>query len=218
MKLTNLELVFVGVALTAIMMLGTTNIRTNLSLYRWHTMLIAVSSGWIGYLRAEPVFHWLGIALMIAGAKAWFAPWFLSQIMRKVEVQNDSAVFIPTALAMHIGIALLALSYPLAQTLPSVLNQPGGSIGATVALSLISTGMLLMVTRHIAVSQVMGFLVIENGIYLISLTQTRGMPLNIEMGVLLDLLVAVMVTGLLLFRIKKNFEHIDVAKLNELRD
>jgi hydrogenase-4 component E len=65
---------------------------------------------------------------------------------------------------------------------------------------------------------VIGFLVIENGIYLFSLTQTGGLPILVEMGVLLDLLVGIMIAGLLLHRIKKSFEHIDVTKLTGLRD
>jgi hydrogenase-4 component E len=85
-------------------------------------------------------------------------------------------------------------------------------------MSLVFSGMLLMLTRRLAISQIIGFLVMENGIYLFALTQTRGMPMIVEMGVLLDVLVGVMITGLLLFNIKKSFEHIDVTQLTDLRD
>ncbi len=85
-------------------------------------------------------------------------------------------------------------------------------------MSILFTGVLLMLARRIAISQITGFLVLENGIYLFALTQTHGMPLFIEMGVLLELLGAVMIGGLLLHRIKKSFEHIDVTQLTELRE
>ncbi len=75
-----------------------------------------------------------------------------------------------------------------------------------------------MLSRKIAVSQIIGFLVLENGIYLFALTQTHGMPLIIEMGLLLELLAIVMLSGLIAFRIKKSFEHIDVSRLTELRE
>jgi hydrogenase-4 component E len=65
---------------------------------------------------------------------------------------------------------------------------------------------------------VIGFLVLENGIFLYALTQTQGIPLMVEMGILLDVLVAVMVAGLVIFRINRSFEHIDVTRLRELRD
>jgi hydrogenase-4 component E len=76
-----------------------------------------------------------------------------------------------------------------------------------------------MLTQHVQrLARLSGFLVIENGIYLFAVTQTHGMPLMIEMGLLLEVLVAVMVAGLLLFNIKKSFEHIDVSQLTELKD
>jgi hydrogenase-4 component E len=65
---------------------------------------------------------------------------------------------------------------------------------------------------------VIGFLVLENGIFLYALTQTHGMPLIIEMGVLLDVLAGVMVAGLVIFRLNRSFEHIDVTQLTGLRD
>ncbi|HNN63938.1 MAG TPA: hypothetical protein PKH78_12890, partial [Candidatus Obscuribacter sp.] len=77
---------------------------------------------------------------------------------------------------------------------------------------------LLMLTRRAALSQIVGFLVIENGIYLFAITQTHGMPMLVEMGLLLEVLVGVMISGLLLFNIKKSFEHIDVSQLTELKD
>jgi hydrogenase-4 component E len=216
MNLSNFDMLLIATAISAIMMLGTTSIRTNLLLYACHTLLIAVITGFMGYMRAEPQLYM--VAFIVAVVKAWGVPTFLNWITRRVGVLNDPGAFIPAPLAMHLGIALLGASYMLGLQLPMTLHEPGNRLGGTLALSLISTGMLLMLTRNIAVNQVIGFLVIENGIYAFSLTQTRGMPMAIEMGVLLDVLVGVMIAGLVLFRIKKNFEHIDVSKLTELRD
>jgi hydrogenase-4 component E len=70
----------------------------------------------------------------------------------------------------------------------------------------------------VALSQIVGFMVMENGIYLFGLAVTNGMPLFIEMGIMLDLMAGVMITGLIVFRIKKNFEHIDVTLLSELKE
>jgi hydrogenase-4 component E len=80
------------------------------------------------------------------------------------------------------------------------------------------TGIVLMLTRKVAVSQIIGFLVIENGIYTFALMQTHDMPMIVEMGILLDVLVGVMIAGLLVFSIQKSFEHVDVARLTELKD
>ena len=75
-----------------------------------------------------------------------------------------------------------------------------------------------MLTRRVAISGIIGFLVIENGIYTFALIQTRNMPFIVEMGILLDVLVGVMIAGLLVFSIHKSFEHIDVAQLTDLKD
>ena len=75
-----------------------------------------------------------------------------------------------------------------------------------------------MLTRRLAISQVIGFLVLENGIFLYALTQTQGIPLMVEMGILLDVLVGVMIAGVVIFRLNRSFEHIDVTQLRGLKD
>ncbi|MBX9693480.1 MAG: hypothetical protein K2Z81_13915 [Cyanobacteria bacterium] len=216
MNLSNFELLLLSVAVTAVMMLGTTNIRTNLDLYSCHTILIAACTAWISHIRREPELFIIAIVILVA--KAWLVPWFLKNVIKRVGVATDSGTFVPTALSMHMGIALLGASYLLSQRIPSMLHEPYAATGAMISFSLISTGMMLMLTRRIAVNQVVGFLVIDNGIFMFSLSQTHGMPMSIELGILLDLLVAVMIAGLLLFRIKKSFAHIDVSQMKGLKD
>ena len=74
-----------------------------------------------------------------------------------------------------------------------------------------------MVSRRLALSQILGFLVMENGMFLFTVAQPHAMPLVVELGVLLDALVATMLAGLLIFKIRDSFEHIDVAELKRLR-
>jgi hydrogenase-4 component E len=112
----------------------------------------------------------------------------------------------------------LGISYLLAQRLPNLSNLDDAAMGATAAFALLFMGMMLMVSRRLAISQVIGFLVIENGIFMYQLTQTHDMPFIVEMGILLDVLVAVMIAGLFLVRIKMSFEHIDVTQLTNLKD
>jgi hydrogenase-4 component E len=121
-------------------------------------------------------------------------------------------------LAMHASMLFFALSFVLTKEIPSHAGSSNGWLGAAGGISLDFTGLILMLTRRLAVSQIVGFLVIENGIYVFALTQTKGMPMMVEMGILLDVLVGVMVSGLLLFKIQKSFEHIDVGQLTELKD
>jgi hydrogenase-4 component E len=191
-------------------------LRLNLSLFSLQTLLIAAETAYFGWwLHSD---HLYLVALCIASIKAIGVPMFLGWIIKRINVQSDVGTVIPAPVAMHSSIVLLGISYLLAQQLPGLLGDPDSRMGATAAMSLLFSGVLLMLTRRIALSQIIGFLVMENGIYLFALTQTQGMPMIIEMGVLLDILVGVMVTGLLLFRIQRSFEHIDVTQLTELHD
>jgi hydrogenase-4 component E len=119
---------------------------------------------------------------------------------------------------MHLGAFTVGLSYLIAQQISGLVGDLDARLASTAAMSILFTGVLLMLTRRAAISQIVGFLVLENGIYLFTVTQTHGMPLLVEMGLLLEVLVAVMVAGLLLFNIKRSFEHIDVSQLTELKD
>jgi hydrogenase-4 component E len=139
-------------------------------------------------------------------------------VIDTIQVDSDAGAFIVAPIAMLAGIGMLGVSYLLSYQLPGLPGDRESHLGAVSAMSILFTGVLLMLARRVAISQITGFLVLENGIYLFALTQTHGMPLFIEMGALLELLGGVMIFGLLTFRIKKSFEHIDVTQLSELRE
>ncbi len=197
-------------------MLGTTHVRSNLICYAIHTILIAGLTLWLGMGNKE---HDLIFSALIVGLlKGVFTPFFLSWVKSKVGIFREVGTLLPLPLAMFLGVVLLGVSYLLVAQLPAVLGEGDARIGATSALSMLFTGMLLMLARKTAISQIIGFLVLENGIYLFTVSQTNGMPMMVEMGIMLDVFVAVMVTGLILFKIKKNYEHIDVSLLTDLKD
>lgn len=87
----------------------------------------------------------------------------------------------------------------------------------TAAISHLFSGLVMMLTRRLALSQIIGFLILENGVYLFALSQTNGLPLLMEMAVFVDILGAVMILGVLIFSIKRSFEHIDVSQMRELK-
>lgn len=216
MTLSASELGVIGAVVFAIFMTGSTHLRVNLALYSIQTLLIASAAVAIGLSESDPALYWIAGAIVLL--KVVSVPVFLNWIIARVGVLSDAGTMIRAPLAMHLSILLLGVSYLLAKQLPPVESIGHGPIGATAAISLVLTGVMLMLTRKIAVSQIIGFLVIENGIFVFAVTQTVGMPMVIEMGVLLDVLVAVMIAGLLVFRIKQSFEHIDIGQLADLKD
>jgi hydrogenase-4 component E len=216
MHLTGYELLEVSVAIAGIMMLGARGVRLSLGLFSLQTVLMCATTVWAGHMRGDVTLY--SEAGMVFVAKAVIAPIFLSWVMSRIGVVSESRTFIAPPITMHFGILLLGISYLLAERLPNLSSTDDAGMGATAALGLLFMGMTLMVSRRLAINQVIGFLVIENGIYMYQLTQTRDMPFIVEMGILLDVLVGVMVAGMLLFRIQKNFEHIDVTQLTRLKD
>lgn len=216
MTLDTFEALSVLSAILGILILGTTLLRTNLSFYRMHTLAIAAVTAWIAHITKED--HLYVVALGVFLIKVIFIPTFLNWVMKKVDVGSDKQAFIAAPLSMHLGALMLGLSFLLSKQIPGLVGGHDSHLGSTAAMSILFTGVLLMLTRRAALSQIVGFLVIENGIYLFAVTQTHGMPMLVEMGLLLEVLVGVMISGLLLFNIKKSFEHIDVSQLTELKD
>ncbi len=211
------EMVVFGASFTAILIAGATHLRVNLALYSVQTLFIGFATAMTAHAHADDMGIY-GIACAITILKGLIVPVCLVMAIDKIRIQSDAASIIPAPLAMHLTIVFLGLSYLLVRGLPVPLEFSRGWPGATAAISLVFSGLVLMLTRRIAISQIVGFLIIENGIYLFALTQTHGMPMIVEMGVLLDVLVGVMISGLLVFKIQHSFEHIDVTRLTQLKD
>jgi hydrogenase-4 component E len=213
MSLTPIDLLAAGVAVLAVWMCGVTRVRAQLWGLALQTALLAGVCVALG-LRPDSS-HYLILGVTVLLIKAVGIPAFLIWSARHLEITRDSGtVFAPT-LALFVGCGILAAAYFIA---PNIAVASMGNAGAAgVALALLLTGMLLMITRRLALSQVIGFLVLENGIFLYGLTQTHGMPLLLEMAIAFEVLVAVMIAGLVINRINGSFEHIDVSELRELR-
>ena len=216
MQLDTFSILAISSSITAVLMLGTMNLRNNLNFYSLHTLAIAIETAWIAQKLHEIHLYW--IAFFIVLLKVILIPRYLDKIMSNIDVETESDAFLPAPLSMILGIGMLGVSYLLSLQFSNMWLNIDGRMGAMAAMSIFFTGVLLMLSRKLAISQIIGFLILENGIYLFALTQTHGMPLIIEMGLLLEVLVAVMLFGLIVFRIKRSFEHIDVSRLTELHE
>lgn len=214
--LTFIDIISILAALTAILMAGSTHLRTNIALFSAQTFFLAAATALFGYMRHDSSLYVVAFAIFLL--KACGIPMFLKWIISKVKVTNDTGITIPAPLAMHISVILMGLGYFLTLELPPSPIDADSWACPTASISLLFTGLVLMLTRRIALSQIIGFLVLENGIYLFYQSQTVGMHLVMEMGVLLDIFTAVMIAGLVVFRIQSSFEHVDVTQLSELKE
>ncbi len=158
----------------------------------------------------------LAIALVIAGMKGFVFPYLLSRTLRESSTIREMKPFVGYTASMFAGVFSLVASF----WLDSRLNLPvaaSSRLVVPVALSMMMTGIILIVGRRTAVNQVIGYLVMENGIYTFGLAIVRDVPLLVEVGVLMDMFVAVSVMGIAIFGINREFDHIDSDKLNTLK-
>lgn len=213
MNLSQIDLFAAGAAMLAVWMCGVTRVKAQL----WGLVLQTAMISGICVLLAveESKNQLLVLALVVFLIKGVGIPVFLDRSAKNMGIERDKGVSISPTLSLFIGCGVLFIGYFLAPdfAVPVMKNQ--GSAG--MALSLIIIGMLLMITRRLALSQVIGFLTLENGIFLYSLTQTRHMPMLVEMGIVFEVLIGVLIAGVFIFRINRSFEHIDVTDMRRLR-
>jgi hydrogenase-4 component E len=157
----------------------------------------------------------LAVAIIIL--KGVVFPWLLARVLRDAVAQRDVEPFVSYTVSLLIGTGSLGLSLWLSRRLP-LPTAPLTSLLLPVALFTIFAGLLLIVSRRKALTQVIGYLVLENGIYIFGVGLVQGTPVLVELGVLLDVFVAVFVMGIALFHINREFDHVDADRLVVLRD
>lgn len=217
MVVTGYEVIGVMAAVLGILMLGSRNVRFQLYLFSLQIILISAETAYFAYQFKEPHFYVIAVTLFLQ--RAVLVPFFLNWIVRRIDMSNDPGMIIPAPLTMHLSILLFGLSFFVSNHLP-LPQEPINSVviaSATSGISLLFSGLVMMLTRRLALSQIVGFIELESGVYLFAFNQTDGLPLLIELAVFVDILGAVMIAGVLIFSIKKSFEHIDVTRLKDLK-
>lgn len=164
-----------------------------------------------GEIRSHTVF----IAFFALIVKGFVIPWFLFKVMEQVKIKRETEPFINFPISIFGSIGLTLLSY---MVMKKTLGGDSFALsGFSLSLSFMFTGLLLMVGRKKAVMQVLGLLIVENGLFIAALSTSFQMPMIVELGLVFDLLVAVIVLGLLVFRIQKTFGSISTENLSRLK-
>jgi hydrogenase-4 component E len=212
MELTQIEQLAVALALAAVVMCGGTLLRTQLFALGAQGLLLAACCALLAAAGEEPLLLVLAGTMLLI--KAVGIPWLLLRTVSKVGVLRDNHSLHPS-LALLGGCVLLIAGYTLApQFAVPTLGQP---LAAGMAVAMLFIGMFQMISRRLAISQITGFLTLENGIALYSLTQTRNMPLLIEMGIVFEALVAVLIAAVVIYRADRSGANTDVALLRGLK-
>ena len=202
-----------GLVLVSFMLLYQSRLYALLNVFALHAIILALSVAWQAYVQSAPhLFVTAAIALVF---KALVIPVALHRMVRRLGIHRQIETVVGIGPAMLAGIGLVALSMVVMLRV-----TPGADALAredlAFALSVLLLGLLLMVTRRNAVSQVVGFMSMENGLVLAA-TGARGMPLVVEISVAFSILIAFIVIGIFLFRIRERFDTVDVQALDRFR-
>ena len=156
-------------------------------------------------------------AAVTLALKVIVLPWFLHWLLGKLNVRWDVESMVNIPVQMLIGIALVIFAFNLA----APISQMAGTITKSalgIAIATILLSFLMMITRRKAVSQVIGFLAMENGLFFAATSATYGMPMVVELGILFDVLVAALIFGVFFFHIRETFESLDIHHLEKLKE
>lgn len=161
--------------------------------------------------------HLVGITAGIILVKGVLIPFLLTKALGNAHItreQHPLLGFVPTVM---VGAILTGLSFVFAEKLP-LLGEHQRMILVPTAISTLMTGFLLLASRRKAISQVIGYLILENGIFIFGLLLSAAMPLMVEAGVLLDLLVAIFVMGIVINQIGREFHSLDTSRMTSLKE
>jgi hydrogenase-4 component E len=202
-----------SMVLVSLMLLYQDRMFALLNTFALHSVVLATSVAWQAYVQDAP--HLYITALLALGFKAVVIPVALHRIVQRLGIHRSVETVVGIGPTMLLGIALVALSIlvmlPVTQAADVLARED-----LAFALSILLLGLLMMVTRRNAVSQVVGFMSLENGLVLAA-TGARGMPLVVEISVAFSILIAFIVIGIFLFRIRERFDTVDVQALDMSR-
>jgi hydrogenase-4 component E len=196
-------------------MLSQRRIVTLVSLFAVQGAVLAAATLLIAWRTGDG--HLYFSAALTLALKVLFLPWLLHRLIRRLEVYWDTEPLLNISGTMLAGIVTVVFAFGLAQPITHLANTAmRDAIGIAVAVVLLA--FLMMITRRKAMSQVVGFLSMENGLFFGAMSATYGMPMVVELGVALDVLVAVLVLGVFFFQIREQFDSLDLHHLERLSE
>ena len=209
-----IEIMMILLVLSDLALLGQSRLRTCISIVSFQGMLLGVFAfiSQINVLTPR--------IIVIAGAsfviKGFVFPYLLRRDIREAGAQHEIEPFVGYIMSVLAGLAMLGVSLWLGGKLPlkTGLNT---TLVVPAALTTMLTGLFLIVARKNALTQCLGYIILENGIYTIGIVSVVEIPLLVELGILLDMFVAVLVMGIAIYHINREFDHLDADRLNILK-
>jgi hydrogenase-4 component E len=201
--------------LVAFAMLSQRRVLSLVRLLAWQGAALAASTLIVAHTTGQP--HLYVSAALTIGLKVILIPWALHRLIDRLDVRWDVETLINIPTTMLAGIALVIFAFALA----TPISQMAGTITRStlgIALACVLLSFLMMIVRRKAIPQVIGFLAMENGLLFAATSATYGMPLVVELGVALDVLVATFIFGIFFFHIREQFDSLDIRHMEKLKE
>jgi hydrogenase-4 component E len=199
-----------GLVLVSFLLLYQNRMLALLKVFALHAVVVALAVAWQAHIQGAG--HLYITAALALGLKAALIPAALYQIIKRLEIHREVETVVGIGPTMLAGIGLVALSMALMLRVTAA-AAPVTREDLAFALAVVLVGLLMMVTRRNALGQVIAFMSIENGLILAA-AGAQGMPLVVEISIAFSVLVALIVIGVFLFRIRERFDTVDVHVLD----
>lgn len=184
-----------------------------LNIFALQAFVLSAAVAWVAFTQSSP--HLYITAFLALGLKGIIIPVVLHRMVVKLGVHRDVEQVVGVGKTLLLGLGLTALSLMVVLKVTQS-SQSFTREGLALALAIILLGLLMMITRRNAVTQIVGFMSLENGLILAA-TGARGMPLVVEVSVAFSVLIALFVFGVFVFRIRESFDSVDIEALEQVR-
>jgi hydrogenase-4 component E len=201
--------------LLAFAMLSQRRILSLITLFAWQGVVLSTSTFIVAYTTAQTHLYFSGLLTVVL--KVIVLPWILYRLIHRLNVRWDVETLINIPTIMLIGIALVIFAFNLAQPISEMASTVTRST-LGIAMACVMLAFLMMITRRKAVPQVIGFLAMENGLFFAATSATYGMPMVVELGIALDVLVGAFIFGIFFFQIREQFDSLDIRHMEKLKE
>jgi len=213
-----LDIFSVLILLSAFVLMANKRIRSYIKTFRIQSFFIAAAAGVMGWESFIEKGHVdiLVVCAIIVILKVIYIPNLLSKVYSNLEYRVEKDFIFNIPLLILISCGLVVFTYFSVSTVEG-LNEGFLNKQIINSVSVFLMGLFFMISRKKAIGQIIGFLELENGLYICAMFSTHGMPLVVDLGIFVDMLTAVMIMGLMVFRINEKYESINIKKLNRLK-
>lgn len=202
------------ILLIGITLLWRKSLRAYTDAFQWQSVVLTVMFVMIGYFGHDPELYIVAAFLFVL--KVLILPRYLERMEKRFGDHRESQPHVNIVTSLMVSGLLVLLAYVVSRPLVLVSDLPTRG-GLPLAMGLIFVGLFVVITRKKALTQIVGFLVMENGIALLAVLATYGIPIIVELGVFLDVLMGFLVMQVFVYHIHSTFESIDVDQMNELK-